>query len=164
MKRNHTLALTLLLSLWVSACASSDKKADPDWKDIEVSAPSVEILWQVTRLALQRENLPVQNRFDPSTKTATTGWQVSLAPFKGQGYRERALIRYEALGDGEYMVEARVMRQSNESLARPLDISYAKWKSAEDNTARARILLQRIRAYLGDDAEFEVGEKPDPFR
>ena len=103
-------------------------------------------------------------RFDPLEPSASTGWFVSLAPFKGQGYRERAHIRYERLAEGEFRVSARVERETNQALARPLDISYADWKAAEDNTARARILLQRIRTYLDDTSGFEVGDQPDPFR
>ncbi len=157
--------LCLFLGLFSTSCASTDEgSGDEIWAELTVKAPSTDVLWQMTRLALQKEQLPVQTRFDSKSGEATTGWQTSLAPFKGDGYRERALVRYEALGDGSYEIEARVVRQSNECLARPLDISYAKWKGAPDNEARAKILLQRIRAYLGDDGGFEVGEKPNPFK
>lgn len=163
MKRLHQLVLVLILALLPTSCASTDDHGGEVWSDVVVEAPSLEVLWQVTKLAFQRENFPVQNRFDVATRTTVTGWETSLAPFKGDGYRERAEVRYEALGSGSYELEARVVRETNECLARPLDISYAKWRSAADNDARARILLQRIRAYLGDDDGFEVGTKPRPF-
>ncbi len=164
MNRIQFALASIALSLISTGCASTDDGDDGGaWAEIEVNAPSVEVLWQVTRLALQRENLPVQNRFNDLNHTTTTGWHVSLAPFKGDGFRERAKVRFETLGPGEFELAARVIRETNECLARPLDISYAEWESADDNEARAKILLQRIRAYLGDDVEFEVGSKPKPF-
>lgn len=152
------------LTVLLFSCASTDEGLAGDWVETEVRAPSVTVLWKVTEYSLRSEEFPVQTRFDGTTTLATTGWNVSLAPFKGQGYRERARVRYEPLGNGEYLVGTRVERQTNEALAKPLDITYAKWKGDADNEARARVLLQRIRARLGADKEFEVGEKPRTFK
>lgn len=163
MKQLPYTLLCLLLVASLSGCASTGDDDDKTWHELTVRAPSVEVLWKVTKLAFQRERFPVQNRFDSESHTTTTGWETSLAPFKGDGYRERAQVRYETAEPGYYLVEARVKRETNECLARPLDISYAKWKSDDDNGPRARVLLQRIRAYLGDTEGFEVGDKPTPF-
>jgi caffeoyl-CoA O-methyltransferase len=35
------------------------------------------------------------NEFDPKTREAHSGWNVELHPFKGHGYRERAIVGYE---------------------------------------------------------------------
>lgn len=165
MLRTPIAFLALCITLAFSSCASTeDGINDGSWVETEVRAPSLEVLWQVTEYSLRRQDFPVQNRFDSANPMATSGWFVSLAPFKGQGFRERARVRYETLGQGEYLVGTRVERESNECLAKPLDISYAKWKPDADNEGRAKILLHLIRGYLGDDSEFEVGEKPTPFR
>lgn len=153
---------TVLLALLLAAC-NSVKKYDADWADGRVKAVNEEVLWRVTRLALQHERYPLQGRFDPNSRSTQTGWATNLAPFKGDGFRVKAEVKYEPVGPGEYDLSVRVMRETNEALARPLDLSYARWKPAPDDTARARILLQHIRSYLGGDSTFEVTDRPDPF-
>ena len=58
-----------------------------------------------------------------------SGWNISLAPFRGKGFRERCHIRYQRQKDGNYKVEVRV-----ESLPTLLDIEFDSpvWKKWGD--------------------------------
>jgi hypothetical protein len=125
---------------------------------VEVAAPSDSILRQVTLLALDKSGFPPGTEAARADLQVTSGWDTSLAPFKGEGFRERAVVRYERVEGGRYGVEVRVARERNDELERPLDPALAKWKSEADNEERARIVLQHIRAMLGQ--ELEVGPRP----
>jgi len=143
-KRCATLAGALLLSL--SACSSTP---DPVW--VESSAPTVSrrVLWEVTRIAFEREGFPqVAPGFDPVNNTVTSGWRTELAPFSGQGFRERAWVKYSTTDTGNLSIEVRVQREVNKNLARPLDPQYADWEEARDSKERARFLLQVIKGSL----------------
>ena len=102
MLRSTILSLAAVLVCFTASCASTEEDGwDGTWVEAEVRAPSLEVLWQVTEYSLRREKFPIQTRFDSANPIATSGWFTSLAPFKGQGFRERARVRYEDLGGGE---------------------------------------------------------------
>ena len=101
------------------------------------------------------------SHLDPTTLTATSGWRNSLAPFKGKGRRERAEVRYSAIGPHLYKVEIRVEREINQDPVRPMDLSYAKWESAPDSQEAAMVLLQRIRSWIQPGLEMRA-KQVDP--
>ncbi|MCH2105728.1 MAG: hypothetical protein MK291_03720 [Planctomycetes bacterium] len=143
-KRCATLAGALLLSL--SACSSTP---DPIWEESAAPTVSRRVLWEVTRIAFEREGFPqVAPGFDPVNNTVTSGWRTELAPFSGQGFRERAWVKYSTTDTGKLSIEVRVQREVNKNLARPLDPQYADWEEARDSRERARFLLQVIKGSL----------------
>jgi hypothetical protein len=111
----------------------------------------------VTLLALEKSGFPPGTDLNPGDMVAISGWMMSLAPFKGDGYREQATVWLERLEGHQYQVDVRVVRERNESLTNPLDPTVAKWKTDADNLQRARLVLQHIQSELGTD--FEVGVK-----
>lgn len=133
----------------------ADKKRGP--VATEVNAASDRILWMVTLLALEKSGFPQGSELDPASMVATSGWHMSLAPFKGDGYREQAVVEIDRLGDKRYVVDVRVRRERNDSLTNPLDPTVAKWVGEADNLDRARLVLQHIQSVLGDD--IEVGRR-----
>ncbi len=153
------LLASLLLAL--ASCLGTSGSSNPElWQTGEVTTASERILWEVTVLSLEKHGFPVGTGVDPTTMEATSGWRYNLAPFRGQGFRQRAIVRYESIGPGRYRVHARVEHQVNMDITRPLDARYAKWEQAQDDPAQAGVLLQRIKAWIG--GEFEVGERPLP--
>jgi len=147
----HALLACALLA-GAPACKSSSE-FPPAWKEGELSVPSDRLLWEVTVFALESERFPVGSGLDPTTRVATSGWKHSLAPFRNQGWREQAQVRYELVAPGRYRVEVRVVRQTNDDMVRPLDLRYAKWKDGPDDEETAQVLLQRIKAWVGVAAE-----------
>lgn len=120
----------------------------PEWREDRVVASSERILWEVTVLALEKTGFPIGAKLDPGKLEATSGWMISLAPFRGKGFREQCEVRYTPESDREYKVAVRVRREKNDDLLHPLDLSYAEWVPEPDNADRARIVLQYIRAML----------------
>jgi hypothetical protein len=137
-----------------------DKKPEPVWIADEVPAPSENVLWKVVLRSLDKEGFPLGTGLDPATRTATTGWFHSLAPFRKKGYRERAIVKIAMAAPDRYDVIVRVQRDINDDITRPMDLQYARWEGAPDNEQRARIVLHRIRAWLAED--IEVGPEPRP--
>jgi hypothetical protein len=137
-------------------CASTPDEA---WHEGSVTAPTERVLWQVTVLALERNDFPVGSGVNPSTLKAVSGWRVSLAPFKGDGYREQAHIEWtrDESQAGRWNGRVRVHRQRNENLSKPLDISYAEWEDDPDDQDRARLLFNTVKALLG--GEFKVQQR-----
>jgi hypothetical protein len=155
------LAAVLLSIALAPGCAST---ADEGWHEGSVTAPTERVLWQVTVLALERNDFPVGSGVNPATLKAVSGWRVSLAPFKGDGYREQAHIEWtrDESQPGRWNGRVRVQRQRNENLSKPLDISYAEWEDDPDDVDRARLLFNTVKALLGGEFKVEPREGRAP--
>jgi len=144
-------ALLLVLALLSSSCASLEPK--PAWIERAISAGSDPLLMDCTALAIQKSGFPVGSGIDPGRLVAVSGWHISLAPFRGKGYREQCEVRHERLSQGKYKVSIRVRRDKNDDILHPLDVSYAVWVPEPDNVDRARMVMQHIQSLLGTGVE-----------
>jgi len=146
------LSLAALLPL---ACYATHPE---QWVPQEIPMCSTMRLWEVTRLALEKNGFPVVHQgFDPVEKSVVSGWDKDLHPFKGKGFRERAHIRFKRSENaGKLVLGIRIEQQTNENLSKPLDPEYAEWVEAADNTDRAKVLLQYVRSMLGNQLEIGV--------
>ena len=150
MSRITTTVLALLLSILTGAsCASSDKEPEPNWTESELSAPTDTILWKIALASAQKMGFPIGAGLDPTTMEFTTGWKTDLHPFKGKGFRTQVHVKMRPIRSGTWAIEARVKKQLNQSLIRPLDLAYAEWEWTGDDVETARILVQHVRSYLG---------------
>jgi hypothetical protein len=141
------LALRLLPWLFLAACSLPTKTA---YVTGQAPAASERVLWEVCRLTLQEQGLQLSaSGFDPKTKGVVSMWRISLHPFRGQGFRERAHVSYAEAGQGRVEFTVRVERQSNQNIAKPLDPEYAKWEDADDDEGRAQLILARLQVRLG---------------
>ncbi|MCZ6597427.1 MAG: hypothetical protein O7B99_07310 [Planctomycetota bacterium] len=152
-------ALALAAFLGLGACSTAPKEPDPLWVEAEVEAGSDRLLWKLTLLSLNKMNFPEGSEMDPTNMRVVSGWKNELSPWKSEGFREQAEVNCVPVGPGRWRVEARIKRQTNESLTRPLDLRYAEWEWAPDNEMGARILLQHIRSFLGPSIELSEDEK-----
>jgi hypothetical protein len=86
-------------------------------------------------------------------------------PYKGRGFRRKAHVEYlQGKGDARnsWDVRIRVELETNESF-KGLDLRYAEWKPAPDDSPSAQRILQFARSILGG-GEFEVGpERQSPL-
>jgi len=152
---------TLWALLLLCACSTTpDPAQEGDWVSDEITVVSERILWEVTVLSLQKHDFPIGSGVDPTTMRAVTGWRNDLAPFRGQGFRERAHVRYEAVGPNRYEIHVRVEHQRNMDITRPTDPRYAQWEPGEDDAVEAGVILQRIKAWIGET--FEPGDRARP--
>lgn len=146
------------LTFAASACASG--RSDPKWLDAHVEAPSDNVLWEVTVIALEKNGFPIGSGLDRTNLTAISGWHTSLAPFKGEGYRERCHVVYTPKEGRGYDVRVRVERERNDDIVRPLDLSYAQWEPDPDDERRAGMVLGFVRTMLG--GQFQVEDRDGP--
>ena len=143
-KLSHAVSAVLLFV--ASSCSAPPEKI---WVEGEAPAVSRRVLWEVTCLVFNREGFPqIAPGFDPVSRTVRSGWRTELAPFSGQGFRERVWVKYSTADGGDLGLEVRVQREVNKNLARPLDPKYADWEEARDSKGRARFLLQIIKGSL----------------
>lgn len=155
-------ALAIALALCAGSCNSAPKNP-PLWVETTAAAPTDNVLWELALLAIDQHGFTIGAGANPSTMTAITAWKNSLAPFKGDGYRERVHVKLEPAEGGRYKISLHVERQTNENLARPMDLRYAEWEPAADNEALAKILISKIDARIGE--ELTIGAaKPKPSR
>ena len=146
--------IILMLASLLGAC----RVYPENWVPQEIPTCSATRLWDVSRLSMEKNGFPIVHKgFDPKTSQALSGWDFDLHPFKSHGIRERAHIRFKrADKPGKLLIDVRVEAESNENLARPLDLSAAKWVTAPDNVERARVVMQYIRSLLG--SRLEIGK------
>jgi hypothetical protein len=150
--------LALLAAGCRSTTAAASRWGEGEWSEATLAAASDRVLWQVTLLSLEKAGFAPGTKMDPVELEARSAWRMSLAPFKGDGFREQAIVRYARLGQGRYDVGVRVRRERNDALDNPLDPARAKWVEEGDNVERARIVLQFVRSFLGEEP-IEVGPK-----
>ncbi len=143
--------------------------------DRTVDADSERILWDALRMAVYNGKYPVGGGADPGTRMIRSGWKLDLAPFKGKGYRTRAIASYvpstgdrkgvtsstAAVGLESFDVTIRIEKETNESLS-PLNLDRADWTRADDDLQAARELMQTFHGLLGT-AEFELEKRENPF-
>ncbi len=141
-----------LLACVLSACLAAPPKAQ--WQTATVRSGNERLLLEVTEIALRKTGFPVGAGLDPAHLTATSGWKISLAPFKGEGYREQAMVQFTREGDGKFKAQTRVRKERNDDVVHPMDLTYAQWEPDEDNMERARVLLRFVQSLLstGDEA------------
>lgn len=152
---DRSLALLLLL---LTACAGLRHR--PVWVERVLPIPtdevglSEDVLWQYAQAALEANDFPIGRRTDPSERRIVSGWRTDMQPFRGEGFRERATLELERTDEG-FVVNARVEREINQDIAKPLLATYAKWERAPDNEGAALRLVQFIESRI--DAPFELG-------
>jgi hypothetical protein len=157
--RNRAALLSLALIALLGSCLTPSYP--PQWVGGNVKAKSEEILWQVITHSLDRNGFALGAGVDRGKHQAVTGWKTFVAPFKGEGYRERCYVEYSRSESaaGGFDMRVRVERETNEDIVRPLDLSYADWQPTADNVDKAKIVFGHIRATLGPQFEMRDKEK-----
>ena len=156
----RAIAVVLAIAWSLAGCALVDPRPDPVWVTDEVDAQSDRVLFEVTRIAMEKTGFPLAAGLDETKLIAKSGWMISLAPFRGKGFREQCEVHYKPVGSLAYEVQVRVRREKNDDLLRPLDLTYAEWVAEPDNEERARIVLQYIKSMLSDEPKAPA-QKPD---
>ena len=142
------LAVVLALS---PACASGPDVREGDWEEAEFTIASERVLRQAAQIALQKNGFAPGTATVEAHKTVSSGWKVELQPFKGDGMRRKAHVQYEEKGERTWLVSVRVEKESNEEIAKPLDLASAKWVSADDDTETAGRILRYIKTVFGPE-------------
>lgn len=165
--RRRLLALLplALLAALAPSCAGAREPA-PTWLDVEVEAVSRDVLWQMAQLAMKRRSFPRGTDVDVNSLRMESGWRNSLAPFRGDGRRHKAVIQLSHLEGDIWKAEVRVKSQTNMSIVAPTDPRYAEWEWRDDDEDEALILIQVLRSSLttGDELPEHELAPPRPQR
>jgi len=155
-------ALVIFIAVASTSCASQIK-AKPVWVDGEVRTGSEQVMFAAVLDGLDKSRYSIGGGVNRSERTVVSNWQLELAPFRGDGYRQKATVRWTRLEKDRFGVNVRVQREANEDIIKPLDVSYAKWKVRPDNDRDAHAILQRIKSIVGDEIEIGEPEKRPSF-
>ncbi|HET6204986.1 MAG TPA: hypothetical protein VFI25_19515 [Planctomycetota bacterium] len=117
------------------------------WQEVTVNGVGVDDLWTVVTTSLNQSGFR-RLEIDRAGGSGSSGWDVSLHPYSGGGWRERAHVRVEPAGERKWKVGVRVEREKNETVRKTLEETEAEWDSEPDNLERARIVARRIVAAL----------------
>lgn len=148
-------------ALWLAACASSGSgDREGDWAEADFNVASERVLRQVATLALEKNGFPPGTEEVGAKSTVSSGWRVELQPFKGDGTRSKAHVQYEEKGAAQWHVYVRVEKETNEELAKPLELARAKWESAPDDRDAAARIVRYMQTVFG--REFQMGPKNNP--
>ena len=160
-RRVLPFVVLVIAGLALGSCKSTPKEPEPQWARTEVTAESDDLLWKVILLSLRKMDFPEGADMDRGNMRLATGWRIELSPWKGRGNRRQAVVEAEPIGPRRWRVQARVRMQKNDTLARPMDPTYAEWVWIEDDVSAARIVLQHVRAFLQPELELRP-EEVDP--
>lgn len=149
MRRIAVLACSLALGLG-TGCFSPPE--EPGWMEAELEAPTDHIMWRAMLESIEKEGFPLGTGLNPGELRVVSGWNNEPAPFRRQGFREKAELKCER-GDGRYLLDIRVLREMNDDIIRPLDLSYAKWVPDGINEDRAHRIVAYMRSFLGEQIE-----------
>ena len=147
-------------ALVVSAACSSTGDREGDWAEADFNVASERVLRQVATLALEKNGFPPGTEEVGAKSTVSSGWRVELQPFKGDGTRSKAHVQYEEKGAAQWHVWVRVEKETNEELAKPLELARAKWESAPDDRDAAARIVRYMQTVFG--REFQMGPKNNP--
>ena len=151
-----------LASLPLTGCASTDD--DGSWIESDLEVPSERVLRQIALLALEKNGFPPGTEEEGAQNTVSSGWLVSLQPFKSDGTRKKAHVHYEEQGPRSWLVGVRVENETNEELGKTLELARAKWEAGPDDQETAKRILNYMQVVLGTD--FHLGPqgplKPKP--
>jgi len=156
----NRIALGVVLMLALATSCRSTSSADGVWVKGNITIASERVLRQVATLALERNGYPPGTEDVGAKSTVSSGWRVELQPFKGDGTRSKAHLKYEEKAPRTWLVSVRVEKETNEELAKPLELARAKWESAPDDRDSAARILRYLQTVLG--REFELGPKSVP--
>lgn len=152
--------LALGASFAVAGC-SSFGGATEEWVEADIKIASERVLRTVAMQAMKQNGFPPGTEDGNAVATVSSSWKVQLQPFKSQGTREKAHLQYEEKEAGVWHVYVRVEKDTNEELAKPLDLAQAQWESAGDDRESASRVLRTLQTMLGIDFQLAPkGESP----
>ena len=164
--RTFSLACLASACAWLGACTGTslstlafNSSTPEQWQTDEVGAPSENVVWMCAGMALQKQGFPVGTGADPTTLVMTSGWKTSLAPFRGEGWREQAQIKFENVAPKRWKMQVRVARQVNMDVKHPMEAGSAEWRDEADDLEVANMIVQRVRALLEEPLEVKAPPK-----
>jgi hypothetical protein len=137
----------LLVALALPLAACSQGGATGTAPSDGFPAPDKEFVWNVAANVLEREGLaPDRESSSKQTWTIVSHWKLSLQPFSGQGYRDRATVTIHDVPGrpGHYYTETQVVRQLNMNMTQPGNPVVATWAQEQRSPDLEDLINGRI--------------------
>lgn len=163
------LALALSLLGLLPACQAS--KGDPTGLSSDAfPAPDMGMVWEAAQTALRQQGFtPDLTESSEAQGLVVSRHRLVLAPFSGQGHRDKATVRITAAPDrpAHWIAEVNVLRQPNMNMTEPSNPIAASWGDPVrvnelENVIRARIEMQFAGQGVSDAFRRERGLPPRP--
>lgn len=139
----------LVLFLALAACSQS--RATGTAPSDGFPAPDKEFVWNVAANALETQGFaPDRESSSKQTWILVSHWKLSLQPFSGQGYRERATVYVYDVPNrpGYYFTETQVARQLNMNMTQPGNAVVANWQQEQREPDMESLINGRIEQYF----------------
>ena len=110
-------------------------------------APSKVVAWQsATQVLKEQGYIPDPELTDSNEGYIETRWKLSLQPFAGQGFRERASVKVIPIkGRPNYFrLDTNVMRQMNHNMTQPNSLTAAEWAAGTRNSGMERLINNQV--------------------
>ncbi|MGH7150546.1 MAG: hypothetical protein ACREIU_07605, partial [Planctomycetota bacterium] len=92
----------------LAGCQALGLSRPPErWQEVAVTGVGVDDLWTVVTTSLNQHDFR-RLEIDRAAGTGESGWDVSLHPYSGGGWRERAHVRVEPVGERRGKVGVRI--------------------------------------------------------
>ena len=162
MRCSAFVAAVLTALLVLSACSGGNRRADTrGLKSDGFPAPSKELVVMAAEQVVTEQGYAVERDGTCTERgVLTTRWRTQMAPFSGQGYRERVTVRVSEIeGRANYFdVETNVIREVNMNLQEPSNPVMAEWKNPARQVEMENLITRRVEMH------FLAGEASDEFR
>ena len=160
MSARGVAAAAAFLPLALAGCKALGFGGEEErWESARVEGIGADDLWTLVGTSVARDGFR-RLEVDREKGTGTSAWLVSLYPYSGGGWRERAHVRLEPAGERAWKIGVRIEREKNETVRRPLVEAEAEWEPDADDAERARIVARRIGAALGAAPSSGAGGGP----
>lgn len=162
-----TLPLVALGALLLPGCQAS--KGDPTGLTSEAfPAPDIGMVWAAAHEALRHQGFtPDTTESSEAQGLVVSRHKLSLAPFSGQGHRDKATVRIkqDPARPAFWTAEVNVLRQPNLNMTEPSNPVAASWGDAVrvnelENVIRARIEMAFASQGVSDAFRRERGMLP----
>jgi hypothetical protein len=163
----RSLVLAALLLPLLPAC----QMGKPDTTGLSSDgfpAPDKGMVYAAAVDALRQQGFTADSSASSDVQgVVTSRYKLNLAPFSGQGFREKATVRIHDLPEhpNHYRVEVNVLREVNKNITQPSNPVAAEWGPAErvqdiENLIKSRIEMRFITSDASDAFRRERGLSP----
>ena len=161
MARIRAVAAAVALGFTATACVAIDALPTADMYHYgePVKVERFDGLWERSKAVLEREAFFIDlDQTRRSQLQVVTQWQTSLSPYRFEGKRRRAVVKFEQTEDEHWQVRVAVQQQKNGEIDEPMKSMAARWELDGSADARAEVILYKINAFfnpLGGEEEDE---------
>jgi hypothetical protein len=114
-------------------------------------SPDFDTLWEVSEREMARSGfVPDREASSKETRTLVSRWALTMQPFAGHGYREKATLTFHEVPEkpNRWTVESNVLREQNMAIAAPSSPVVAKWENPVRVPEMENLLTRNIEMFF----------------